>query len=172
MKIYLIGYTGCGKSTLGKKISRKINFNFVDTDDYIERKFNDTIYNIFRNKGEIFFRNLEFITFKELQSKKEIIISTGAGFPVNSNLIDKMNNSGITIFLKKNIEVLSEYLWLFRKKRPRISAYKSFSSFDKFIKYDYELRESIYMKADYIFNLDEMSNKSILENICKIINND
>ena len=102
----------------------------------------------------------------------EIIISTGAGFPVNSNLIDKMNNSGITIFLKKNIEVLSEYLWLFRKKRPRISAYKSFSSFDKFIKYDYELRESIYMKADYIFNLDEMSNKSILENICKIINND
>ncbi|MAJ98932.1 MAG: shikimate kinase [Flavobacteriales bacterium TMED288] len=172
MKIYLIGYTGCGKSTLGKRISRKINFNFVDTDDYIESKFNDTIYNIFRNKGEFFFRNLEFITFKELQSKNKIIISTGAGFPFNSNLIDKMNNSGITIFLKKNIEVLSECLWQFRKKRPRISSYKSFNSFDKFIKQDYKLRESAYMKADYIFNLDKMSNKTILENIFKIINYD
>ena len=49
MKIYLIGYTGCGKSTLGKRISKKINFNFVDTDNYIESKFDDSIFNIFRN---------------------------------------------------------------------------------------------------------------------------
>ena len=93
--IYLVGFMGSGKSTIGKKLSKKLNLKFLDTDKIIEKKNSMTINQIFYNQGEKFFRNEEKRLLIVLNKYKKTIISTGGGFVCNSRIIDLtyfMNN--------------------------------------------------------------------------------
>ena len=77
-KVVLIGYMGSGKSAISKKIANLINIPFVELDDYIEEKEGMSIENIFKKKGELYFRKIEHQLFLELlDSKESLIISTG-----------------------------------------------------------------------------------------------
>ena len=69
--IYLIGFMGSGKSTLGTLLSNSLNFNFIDTDKLIEKRNSMSISNIFKTKGELFFRNEETKIIKEIIKLKK-----------------------------------------------------------------------------------------------------
>ena len=80
MIIVLIGYMGSGKSTVGKELSKKLNFNFLDLDNYIENKYNSSVSDIFDNQGEIYFRKIESECVKEICEKDEnLVFSLGGG---------------------------------------------------------------------------------------------
>ena len=107
MIIYLIGMPGCGKSTLGKKLSERLGYNFIDMDQYIEREACMFIDEIFDAYGEEFFRALETNTLKSLSECENTVISTGGGIIKNKLHKDIMAN-GKCIYLEVPVEELEK----------------------------------------------------------------
>jgi shikimate kinase len=100
MKIFLIGLPGCGKSTLGKKLSDTLHFPFIDLDKMIERHEGIPVKEIFKLKGEVFFRKIESELLHQLTSSEpKFVMATGGGAPVFHDNMKFMNEQGITIFL-------------------------------------------------------------------------
>lgn len=110
--IILIGMPGAGKTTLGKIIKDKFNldYNLVDMDDEIEKMEKSKIKDIFKNKGEEYFRDLESQLSEELASQEKLIISTGGGIVLNFENILLLKKRGIVIFIDRPIEdILSDF---------------------------------------------------------------
>lgn len=118
--IFIIGYMGCGKSTVGKKLALELGFDFVDTDDLIVAEAGQTIKDIFSKEGEKAFRTMEKKLLKQLVKKQNTIISTGGGMPCFNDNMAFMNEHGITIYLKASAQVLASRL-LFDTNRPLIA---------------------------------------------------
>lgn len=104
MKIYLIGMPGCGKSTLGLKLAEKLKYEFIDMDNYIEKKACMFIDEIFEAYGEKYFRELETNTLKEFMDLDNVIISTGGGIIKNKAHKELMN--GLCVYLDVPLEEL------------------------------------------------------------------
>ena len=98
--IILIGFMGCGKSTFGRRLSKRLGMDFVDTDKYIEMRENMSISNIFALKGEDFFRSLENKLCRELSLSGGKVIATGGGIIKNAENIKTLSKSGIIVYLK------------------------------------------------------------------------
>src|SRR5260221_14675660 len=100
MKIFLIGLPGSGKTTLGKLLAGKLKLPFIDLDIEIEKSERQTINQIFENRKENYFREVESTMLKEFcNSSESFVMSTGGGAPCFHNNMSLMNNSGKTIFL-------------------------------------------------------------------------
>lgn len=100
MKIFLIGLPGCGKSTLGKQLADALHLPFIDLDQYIEKNTGQLVKDIFKNKGEEFFRRRESESLRQLcETESKFVIATGGGAPVFYENMKLMNEHGITIFL-------------------------------------------------------------------------
>src|SRR5690606_31864596 len=96
-KIVLVGYMGSGKTTIGKKLSKIINYEFIDLDAFIEEKENLTINEIFKTKGEIYFRKIEHLYFIDIiNQSSNFILSLGGGTPCYANNHLKLKRSDIT----------------------------------------------------------------------------
>ncbi|MGN0480021.1 MAG: shikimate kinase [Lachnospiraceae bacterium] len=108
--IVLIGFMGSGKTTLGQWMSRIVNMNFVDTDDYIEKKSGRKINDIFAGQGEECFRDMETEALKELGGKRETVISVGGGLPVRECNRKLMRELGVVVYLRASRETLIERL--------------------------------------------------------------
>ena len=147
MVIYLIGFMGCGKSTLGKPLARKMLLSFVDMDNYIEEKEGLTISEIFAQKGESYFRNIEKLTLHELSQRHNIVISTGGGVAAAEGNIEYMNSKGITIYLKMNSATLLSRLKDSKTVRP-VFAGKSIEEMHEIITKMLLEREPFYDKAN------------------------
>ena len=123
MKIVLLGYMGCGKSTLGAFIANKLNLSHIDLDDYISQKEGLTIGEIFKQHGEIYFRRQESHYLKEiLESNSDIVLSLGGGTPCygnNSAMIHQATN--LSFYIKLSIPSLVERLKFEQQKRPLIA---------------------------------------------------
>ncbi len=100
MRLYLIGMPGCGKSTLGKKLSKKLNYDFIDMDNYIEQKACMFIDEIFDAYGEEYFRALETNTLNEFKELDNVIISTGGGIIKNKNNKELMDGKCIYLYVE------------------------------------------------------------------------
>ena len=108
MRIFLIGFMGCGKTTLGKKLAKHLNFNFIDLDRFIENKTVKSINVIFDEKGEQYFRDLEKESLNEIYKMDNLVIATGGGTPCFSDNMQTMLEKGICIYLKMEAEDLAE----------------------------------------------------------------
>lgn len=102
--IVLIGFMGCGKTTLGKKISTRLGYKFIDTDKYIEKKENKNISKIFENDGEEYFRQLERNMVMELSEERKCVIATGGGIIKDAETMAYLKKSGIILYLKSTAE--------------------------------------------------------------------
>ena len=106
--IILIGMPASGKSTIGKLLSKKINYEYYDVDKYLERKENVKISTLFSEKGEEYFRNLETKYLRELSQKNGIIISTGGGAVKREENMEILKEKGIVVFLSRKIEDIAK----------------------------------------------------------------
>lgn len=120
MKIFLVGMPGCGKSSLGQKLSRKIEVPFFDMDDVLEEKAGKKITEIFNIDGEDFFRKLEQEVLAEYCSSADdtFIVATGGGTPCFYDNMESMNLAGVTIYLKVPINTITERLESQKSVRP------------------------------------------------------
>ena len=106
--IVLIGMPASGKSTIGKLLAKKMNYEYYDADRYLERKENVKISTLFSEKGEEYFRNLETKYLKELSQKNGIIISTGGGAVKREKNMRILGEKGIIVFLNRKIEDIAK----------------------------------------------------------------
>jgi shikimate kinase len=100
VKLFLVGFMGCGKSYVGRLLAAKFGFLFVDVDSIIENTEGVTIAQIFEDRGEAAFRQLESDTLRGLKKWDNIVIATGGGAACFHNNINWMNENGVTIYLK------------------------------------------------------------------------
>jgi shikimate kinase len=106
--IVLIGMPASGKSTIGKLLAKKMNYEYYDADRYLERKEDVKISTLFSEKGEEYFRNLETKYLKELSQKNGIIISTGGGAVKREKNMQILGEKGIIVFLNRKIEDIAK----------------------------------------------------------------
>lgn len=146
MRIYLIGYMGSGKSTLGNKLAREMGLTFVDLDKYIEERNCKTVPQLFADLGEPGFREKERKALEEISEFTDVIIATGGGAPCFYDNMELMNRTGITVFLDIHPSVLAERLQKSKTERPLIHG-KSRTELIRFIDESLKLRIPFYSKA-------------------------
>ncbi len=108
--IILIGFMGCGKTTAGRLVAEKTGYKFIDTDKFIETKYNMTISEIFSAFGEAKFRDMETEALREVCSMAGYVISTGGGIVVREENAEIMKKSGRVFFINTPFEVIKERL--------------------------------------------------------------
>ncbi len=106
-KIILIGFMGCGKSTVGKYLAKETGWDFLDTDDFIEQEENRTITEIFACEGEAYFRKLEVSCLKRILNwEKNLIVSVGGGLPITKENQELLQSETSVIYLKSRVETI------------------------------------------------------------------
>ena len=148
MNIYLTGFMGAGKTTVGKLLAEKFDMPFVDLDDVIEQKTNLSIPMIFERYGEKYFRRLETNALHSIAQYPGNIIATGGGVNLSSENRIIMKNTGITIYLKWQVTILYQRL-IESNHRPLLKN-KTESQLIQHIKQMLKKREPLYEQADII----------------------
>lgn len=154
MRIFLIGFMGCGKSYNGTRLAKVLNMPFVDLDNYIEEKAGKTIAEIFSEQGEEHFRKLEQQALHQMTAFDNIVISCGGGTPCFFDNMEWMNENGDTVYLKCTPQTLEKRLVKGKAKRPLIKDLDEQNELINFIKSKLEKREPFYSKAKTIFNTE------------------
>jgi shikimate kinase len=154
--IFLIGYMGVGKTTVGKGLALELNATFIDIDSVIEQAENKTISEIFTIHGEAHFRSLEAnfiasIPEKYPIHKESFVFSTGGGLPCFSNLMEELNHLGTAIYLKSSATAIAQRLQHETSQRPLLAG-KTDEELILFIENQLKVREPFYVKAS--LNLD------------------
>lgn len=156
--IFLIGYMGCGKSTLGRNLARLTTLEFIDLDSYIETRFHANVRDIFATRGEEGFRIIERNILHEVGEFEDVIVACGGGTPCHFDNIDYMNSRGTTVFLNTSIPKLHTRLMRGRHKRPLIASLSDEALLD-FIKEKLAERMKYYTKASASFAGDLLENE-------------
>ncbi len=164
MRIYLIGYMGCGKSTLGRKLADHSGMQFIDMDNYIEMRNCKTVPQIFEEEGEDAFRNIERKALEELSEFNNVIIATGGGAPCFFDNINLMNQTGKTIYLNIDPDILAERLIKSKSDRPLIRG-KSKKELIEFINTSLEKRNKFYKQAQFQITQPDTGLNDIMEMI-------
>lgn len=169
MKIILLGYMASGKSTISKLLANALDVEAIDLDDYIIDKEKDSIKNIFKTKGEVYFRKQENIYLKELvDNEKNFVLALGGGTPCYANNIEFIKNLPNSFYLKANLNTLFERLHLEKEKRPLISELNNEKLKEFIAKHMFE-RAPYYEQASYTISIDKKSIESIVDEIQQLI---
>ncbi len=121
MVVYLLGFMGSGKSTMGKKLSNRIGMTYIDLDSVIEDFEGRSIARIFADKGEAYFRKIESEVLRSQSETPDSVISCGGGTPCFNNNMEYMNASGETVYLQMTAGALISRLKNSRENRPLIA---------------------------------------------------
>ena len=160
-RLILIGPPGCGKSTVGAALANKLSIEFIDTDSAIEASYGHKISDIFVNKGEEFFRDLEFTTLTKSLSVSDCVLSLGGGAPIASRAQDLLKSSKTPVFfLDVSLAVAAPRVG-FNRDRPLLlgnprAQWQSLAG----------TRRPIYESlASFVIKVDAMSVKDVVDAI-------
>ena len=148
---------GAGKTTIGKALAKDLGLMFYDLDWYIESRMRKTVAQIFKERGEEGFREIERNMLHEVAEFEDVVISCGGGTPCFFDNMEYMNQQGQTLYLQASPEVLAAHLRMGKSVRPLIAG-KTDEELMAFIKESLEKRDPFYTKAKYILNVDLMEN--------------
>lgn len=154
-RIYLIGYMGAGKTTVGKALEKRTGLSFVDLDYYIEGRYRQTVSQLFAERGEQAFREIERRMLHEVSTFEDVIISTGGGTPCFFDNMAYMNSCGTTIYLKVPVSELAKRLELCKHTRPVLQG-RSGEALSGFIAESLAKRDAFYTQASIVFDASVM----------------
>lgn len=167
MKVILLGYMTSGKTAVGKALSKKQFLPFIDLDKYISEKERLSIKEIFKTKGEIYFRKIEHLYLKELLDLEEkFVLSLGGGTPCyagNMNLITSNKNT-VSIYLEANIPTLVERLQKGKARRPLVSKLSDEKLVEFVAKHLFE-RRNFYQQAKHKVQVNNKSLSTVVTEI-------
>jgi shikimate kinase len=166
MRIFLIGFMGCGKSTLGRSLASMLNLAFIDLDTYLEAKYFKTVPRIFAEEGEAEFRKKEHKVLEEVALFDDVIVATGGGAPCFFDNVGLMNDAGYCIFLDVHTDTLVARLLHSKTERPLIKG-KTPEELKVFIEMLMQKRRPFYEKAGFILKGSELHP----EDVIALINN-
>ena len=159
----LTGMMGVGKSTIGKILAKKLNYNFIDVDKLIEAKEGISINLIFKNKNENYFRKIESeITLSELK-KSNSVISLGGGAFINNTIRKNVKKFSKSFWLDVPVDELNKRL---KKNKQRPLIFKK--NINETIKKIYFERKKIYNEADYRIKCGSLNSKEIVNIILNL----
>lgn len=165
MIIFLVGYMGCGKSTIGRALARRLKMDFLDMDPLIEQHCGKSIRKIFATEGEEGFRLHEKEVLAEIVTEQQdCIVATGGGAPCFFDNMEVMNRAGITVYFQMSPEKLAGRLEHGKAKRPLLQD-KTQEELISFIRTNVEKRETYYLRSKLIIQCDGVSDEYIAEHI-------
>ena len=164
--IVLIGMMAAGKTTIGFKLAKKLKFHFIDIDSQIEKSENKKIIDIFKDKGEEYFRKIEEKTTLSYLNKTNSVISIGGGAFLNSKIRKKIKNNSRSVWLS----------WKFKTILTRLSRNKRRPVVLKLNRNDlanlYKKRVKFYKMSEFKINCEHKNKNEIINQITKIIKNE
>ncbi len=169
MNIYLIGFMGSGKSSLGKKLASRLDREFVDLDKLIEEKENKSITDIFDEKGEDYFRKVEQSNLFSLPSSREAVVALGGGACCNDLSWNFLDQNGLIIYLKEKEEILLGRLRQNRSQRPLIAHLEN-EELKAFVKDKVKERSEYYDRAHFVFEKEKTSMDFLVDQIHQFLN--
>jgi len=149
MRIYLIGFMGCGKSSFGRRLAKKLDYPFVDLDDEIEQKACKSIEALFQMEGEAVFRKMEQEVLLSTLIHKKAVIATGGGTPCFEDNMDFMNSEGVTVYLQMSPLSIAHRLEQAKRVRPLVKGLKG-DELLAFVRSKLAEREEWYFKSHCI----------------------
>lgn len=169
-KIVLLGYMGCGKSTIAQNLSKITNIPFLDLDKCIEERVNLSINEIFEKHGEVYFRKLEHEMFVELlQSSENTIVGLGGGTPCYANNHELLKGDDVvSVYLKASIDTLYNRLVHNKSKRPLIANMNEEEMKEFIAKHLFD-RSYYYNQAKHKVSVDDKSVEETVQDILDIL---
>ena len=156
-RIILIGYMGSGKTTVGKALSKATGMMFYDLDWYIESRMRKTVSQIFAERGEEGFRQIEHNMLHEVAEFENVIISCGGGTPCFFDNMDYLNQQGDVVYLKATPETLYKHLMMAKVERPLLKD-KTPEELIAYITEHLKERAPFYEKARHTLDVNVLDN--------------
>jgi len=163
--IFLVGFMGTGKSTVGKQLAYKAAMEFKDLDELIEQKEGMSISDIFEKKGESYFRMLESRVLAETVKDTGIVLAAGGGVVLNPANIEMMKSSGIVVGLAAGLDTIWERL-KDKSDRPLLKGSNPREALEKI----YHQRAGFYDNVHYTVHVDNKSPSAIADEILQLVN--
>ena len=154
-RIFLIGFMGAGKTSVGVCLSKNMGLTFVDLDHYIESRYLKSVQQLFIEKGEAGFREIEQKMLREVATFEDVIISTGGGTPCFFDNMEYMKAHGTTVYLKVSVPELTNRLELCKGTRPLLKD-KNKEELMNYIRETLLKRKNNYEQADVVFEAEAM----------------
>lgn len=169
MKLFLIGYMGCGKSTTARKVAKLLDVATVDTDAMVEQREGASVNDIFYYQGEEYFRDAERRVLEDLiAADEDMVISTGGGLPTWSDNMELMNRSGATVWIDRSAEQTAKRLSPHgRQKRPKLRGLND-EELVEFMQRNMAERKCHYSKATHHIDVDPLGDAELCEKIVEI----
>jgi len=159
--IYLIGFMGTGKSTVGKILAKDLGAEFVDTDKMVEGQTGKTISQIFEESSEEEFRRLESGVLREITERDNLVVSTGGGIVVTRGNLELMKETGLVVTLIADVQTIMDRVGADGAKRPLLDVDEPFEEIKKLL-YD---RASFYINAHHIVETSDISAREAADQI-------
>lgn len=164
--LVLLGMMAVGKTTIGKIVAKKQDLRFVDTDKNVEDKCSMKIAEIFKKRGEKFFRMEEEKEVLKSLKKNKCIIALGGGAFINRNVRNKILKHAVSVWLDLDLKTLNERIrW--NKKRPLLDKLDNFEKINEL----YSKRKNIYKLANYRINCKNLKKENVAKKIIEIYEN-
>ena len=162
--VFLIGYMGCGKTTLGEVLARQMNVRYIDLDELIEAQQGMSIVEIFDEMGEKRFRELEVEALEEVAAMTDVIVGCGGGTPCHGDNMEIMNAAGITIWLTTSPERITARLLLPEQKckRPKINTLGP-AAVLPLVRQELQVRTPFYSQAQLQFDSTDIETAEATE---------
>ena len=162
--IYLVGFMGTGKTTVGRELAKKKKWQFLDLDDLIELREKRTISSIFTQEGEPYFRKVEKKVLKEIAKEKKFVVACGGGIVLDKDNIKTMKKTGIMICLSASPQVILERTAAYRH-RPLLNVGNPKKQIELLLK----LRAPYYAQAHKTIDTSKISMREVVEKILKLV---
>ena len=156
--IVIVGFSGAGKSTVGKRLADKLNMAFIDLDLYIEEKYHSAVPLLFQKYGEPAFRTLEYAALQEVLSSGNTVIAVGGGTPCHKDAMAQINANARSIYLQLTEDQIVDHLLHSKKKRP-LTNHLTERELREYVRETLSVREPYYLQAQEVWTLEAGNSK-------------